>query len=117
MRESVFAQTIPVLLAGGACVRVAGFEAGVDAVVAVLPPEAGVGAGAGLLAGAVDAAGVAAGVAAAAEAASAEADSFEGHFFGAGELLSEYAAVLAVELSAVAVLFDFIVGLAVSVCV
>ena len=92
MRESVFAQTIPVLLAGGACVRVAGFEAGVDAVEAVLPPEAGVGAGAGLLAGAVEAAGVAAGVAAAAEADSAEADFFERLFLGAD----------GVELSAVA---------------
>ena len=114
MRESVFAQTIPVLLAGGACVRVAGFEAGVDAVEAVLPPEAGVGAGAGLLAGAVEAAGVAAGVAAAAEADSAEADFFERLFFGAAALLSADAAVLAVELSAAAVFFDFLLGLAVS---
>src|SRR5712664_2171096 len=108
MRESVFAQTIPVLLAGGACVRVAGFEAGVDAV------EAVVGAGAGLLAGAVEAAGVAAGVAAAAEADSAEADFFERLFFGAAALLSANAAVLAVELSAAAVFFDFLLGLAVS---
>jgi len=114
MRESVFTQTIPVLLAGGACVRVAGFEAGVDAVEAVLPPEAGVGAGAGLLAGAVEAAGVAAGVASAAEADSAEADFFERLFFGAAALLSADAAVLAVELSAAAVFFDFLLGLAVS---
>jgi len=93
---------------------VAGFEAGVDAVEAVLPPEAGVAAGAGLLAGAVEAAGVAAGVAAAAEADSAEADLFERLFFGAAALLSADAAVLAVELSAAAVFFDFLLGLAVS---
>ena len=100
------------LLAGGACVRVAGFEAGVDAVAAALPPEAGVAAGAGLLAGGVEAAGVAAG--AAAEADSAEADFFERLFFGAAALLSADAAVLAVELSAAAVFFDFLLGLAVS---
>ncbi len=114
MPESVFTQTIPVLLAGGACVRAAGFEAGVCAFAAVLPPEAGVAAGAGLLTGAVEAAGVATGLAAAVEADSAEADFFELLFFGAAALLSADTAVLAVELSAAAVFFDFLLGLAVS---
>src|SRR5216684_3413084 len=61
MPESVFTQTIPALLAGGACLRAAGFEAGADAIAAVPPPESEVAAGAGLLAGAVETAGVAAG--------------------------------------------------------
>jgi len=114
MPESVFTQTIPALLAGGACLRAAGFEAGVNAVAAVLPPEAGVTAGAGLFAGAVETAGVAAGVAASVEADLAEADFFERLFFGAAALLSADAAVPAVELSAAAVFFDFLLGLAVS---
>jgi len=114
MPESVFTQTIPALLAGGACVRAAGFEAGVDGVAAVPPLETGVAAGAGLLAGAVETAGVAAGVAAAAEADSAEADFFERLFFGAAVPLSADAAVLAAELSAVAAFFDFFLGFAVS---
>ena len=57
MPESVFTQTIPALLAGGACLRAAGFEAGADAIAAVPPPESEVAAGAGLLAGAVETAG------------------------------------------------------------
>ena len=57
MPESVFTQTIPALLAGGACLRAAGFEAGADAIAAVPPPESEVAAGEGLLAGAVETAG------------------------------------------------------------
>jgi len=114
MPESVFTQTIPALLAGGACVRAAGFEAGVDAVAAVLALEAGVAAGAGLLAGAVETAGVAAGVAAAVEADSAEVDFFERLFLGAAALLSADAAVPTVESSAAAAFFDFLLGFAVS---
>jgi hypothetical protein len=86
----------------------------VDAVAAVPPPEAGVAAGAGLLVGAVETAGVAAGVAAAVEADSADADFFERLFFGAAALFSADAAVLAVESSAAAVFFDFLLGLPVS---
>ena len=111
MPESVFTQTIPALLAGGACVRAAGFEAGVDAVEGVLLPETGVAAGAGLLVGAVEAAGVTAGVDAAVATGWAEADFFERLFFGAAALLSAGAAVLAVELSAAAVFFDSLLGL------
>lgn len=100
------------MLAGGASLLAAGFEARVDAVVAVLSPEAGVAAGAGLPAGAVETAGVAAGVAAVVEADSAELDFFERLFFGAAALPSADAAVLAVESSAV--FFDFLLGSAVS---
>lgn len=100
------------MLAGGASLLAAGFEARVDAVVAVLSPEAGVAAGAGLPAGAVETAGVAAGVAAAVEADSAELDFFERLFFGAAALPSADAAVLAVESSAV--FLDFLLGSAVS---
>lgn len=85
-----------------------------DAVVAVLSPEARVAAGAGLPAGAVETAGVAAGVAAAVEADSAELDFFERLFFGAAALPSADAAVLAVESSAAAVFFDCLLGSAVS---
>src|ERR1700682_6126478 len=113
MPESVFTQTIPALLAGGGCVRAAGFAAGVEGVPAVLPPEAGGAEGAGLLAGAVETAGVAAGVAAAVEAGSAEADFFERLFFGAAALFSADVAVLAGESSA-AVFFAFLLGLLVS---
>jgi hypothetical protein len=101
-------------LAGGASLLAAGFEARVDAVAAVLSPEEAVAAGAGLLAGAVETAGVAAAVVAAVEADSAELGFFEELFFGAAALLSADAAVLAVESSAAAVFFDFLLGLAVS---
>src|ERR1700682_2428927 len=107
MPESVFTQTIPALLAGGGCVRAAGFAAGVEGVPAVLPPEAGVAEGAGLLAGAVETAGVVAGVAAAVEAGSAEADFFERLFFGAAALFSADVAVLAGESSAAVFLIFF----------
>ena len=113
MPESVFTQTIPALLAGGGCVRAAGFEAGADGVPAVLPPETGVAEDAGLLAGVVEAAGVAAGVDAVVEAGSAEADFFERLFFGAAALFSADVAVLAAE-SSDAVFFDFLLGLVVS---
>jgi hypothetical protein len=126
MPESVFTQTIPALLAGGACWVAAGFEVGVVAAELLLDTgvvagadllagtveATGVAAGAGLLAGAVEAAGV--GAAAAVEADSDDLDFFERLFFGAAVPLSAVAVLLAAESSAATAFFDFLLGLAVS---